>query len=91
MVASEQDKKLTEMTVLIPEDIAQSFVEHCQRQGVKVDRAVSFLMELVNEAEGDFELLEDAVDRLYARLAKAESEERGTIPWEQVKAELGLH
>jgi peroxiredoxin len=90
MVASNKGKTLQALTVQISEDTAQDFVRHCQRQGIEVNRAVSFLMELFNEADGDFEFLEDAVDGLYAQLALAEAKEKGTIPWEQVKAELGL-
>ncbi len=34
--------------------------------------------------------IEDRRDRKAAREALAEIEKRGTVPWEQVKAELGL-
>lgn len=36
------------------------------------------------------ELLEDRLDLEKARTALKEAESEGTIPWEQVKAELGL-
>ena len=36
------------------------------------------------------EEIEDQIDREEARKALEESEREGTIPWEQVKAELGL-
>jgi len=36
------------------------------------------------------EALEDRVDLDDARAALAEAREKGTIPWEQIKAELGL-
>lgn len=41
----------------------------------------------------DLELLQELEDRLDARAARialAEAQEHGTIPWGQVKAELGL-
>jgi prevent-host-death family protein len=36
------------------------------------------------------ELLEDRMDLEDARAALAEAKERGTTPWEKVKADLGL-
>jgi hypothetical protein len=90
MVASEQAKTLQTLTVQVPVEIAQDFLGHCQRQEIEVSRAISFLMELLNEAEGDFEFLEDAVDGLYAQLAIQERENSAPEPWETVKAELGL-
>jgi prevent-host-death family protein len=42
---------------------------------------------------GDYELLEELEDRIdleKTRTALAEAKAQGTIPWEQVKGELGL-
>lgn len=38
----------------------------------------------------ELEALEDMVDRELLRQAREENEREGTIPWEDVKAELGL-
>jgi hypothetical protein len=90
VVASEQGKRLQALTVQVPEDITQDFLGHCQTQGVDVNRAVSFLISLLNEADGDFEFLEDAVDGLYARLAIQERQSSPPEPWKTVRIELGL-
>lgn len=48
------------------------------------------LLVLVPESEDEIPVVEDEADLKAFREAKAEAEREGTIPLEQVKAELGL-
>ena len=48
------------------------------------------LLLLVPESEDEIPVVEDEADTQAFREAKAEAEREGTIPLEQVKAELGL-